>query len=172
MTTTFKQSPMLLAALEYAARGWHVFPVPPGTKKSFKAAQFSDNRKWGATVDHAEIATNSQKWPDANLGIVTGPKSGFWVLDIDTTEGHKGGADGFENLAELTRQYGALPHTIASESPRGSRHYFFAWPESGGVWNSASVVAPGIDVRGDGGMVVVVPSIVPGAGAYTNGPTL
>lgn len=148
------------AAQEYAARGWHVFPVPPGQKKSHKSAKYSNGREWGATADPAEIARDWQQWPQANVGIVCGPKSGLLVIEADTEAGH--GVDGIENLTALIDRSGALPHTIEALSPSGSWHLFFKWPEGLDIRNSESLVAPGVDVRGNGGMVVAVPSVKPG----------
>ncbi len=148
------------AALEYAARGWHVFPAPRGEKKSHKAGKYSDGKKWGATVDSEEIRRDWQRWPNANVGIATGPKSGFFVIEADTVEGH--GIDGIGNLHALIEQHGGLPPTIEALSPSGSRHIYFRWPDGVIFSNSAGQVAPGVDVRGDGGMVIGVPSVKPG----------
>lgn len=156
-----QKSPMVSAALSYAARGWHVFPVPPGTKKSYKSAEHSGGRKWGATTDADELRKDWTQHPDANVGIVTGPKSGFFVVEADTVEGH--GVDGLASLAALEAEHGPLPDTIEAESPSGSRHIYFRWPEGLNVKNSVSKVACGIDVRGDGGMVIAAPSVKPGA---------
>ena len=41
----------LLQVLTYVAKGWHVFPVPTGEKKSHKSAKYSDGRPWGATTE-------------------------------------------------------------------------------------------------------------------------
>ncbi len=160
MTASFKQSPMLMAALEYAARGWHVFPVPTGEKRSHKSAARSGGRKWGATIDPDEIAADRQQWPQANVGIVTGPKSGLFVVEADTLAGH--GVDGIANLLALIEQNGQLPDTIEALSPSGSWHIYFQWPEGRSIRNSAGQVAPGVDVRGDGGMVIAVPSVKSG----------
>gem|GEM_PF-3321772 len=151
---------ILQAAQEYAARGWHVFPAPPGEKKSHKSAEHSGGRKWGATTDPAEIARDWQRWPHANVGIVCGPGSGLLVIEADTEAGH--GIDGIGNLAELIDQNGPLPDTIQALSPSGSWHIYFKWPDGWDIRNSAGLVAPGVDVRGDGGMVVGVPSVKPG----------
>jgi hypothetical protein len=151
---------ILDAALEYAARGWHVFPAPREEKKSHKAERYSDGRKWGATVDPDEIRRDWQRWPKANVGIATGPKSGFFVIEADTMEGH--GVDGVGNLQALIEQHGGLPPSIEALSPSGSRHIYFRWPDGVIFSNSAGQVAAGVDVRGDGGMVIGVPSVKPG----------
>ncbi len=148
------------AAGDCAARGWHVFPVPPGKKKSHKKAEFSCGREWGATIDPGEIASDWSHWPEANLGIVTGPRSGFFVVEADTLGGHQ--VDGVANLKALIAEHGDLPATVEAESPSGSWHIYFAWPAGHTIKNSSSQVAPGVDVRGDGGMVVAPPSVKPG----------
>lgn len=161
------------AALSYAERGWHVFPAPPGEKKSYKSAEFSGGRKWGATVDPAEVCCDWSRWNAANVGIVTGEKSGFFVVECDTPEGHD--VDGIGNMAALLEEHGPLPDTIEALSPTGSWHIYFRWPECGGIINKQGLVVrdedgrdipvPGIDVRGEGGMVIGVPSIKPGNSA-------
>lgn len=47
-------------------------------------------------------------------------------------------------------------------SPSGSWHLWFAWPGGIDVRNSEGTVKPGVDVRGNGGMVVAAPSVKPG----------
>jgi hypothetical protein len=64
--------PMVDHALHYASQGWHIFPVPIGTKKSHKKADRSDGRKWGMTIDTNEIRHDFKFWSDANIGIVCG----------------------------------------------------------------------------------------------------
>ena len=149
------------AALDYAARGWFVFPVPPGTKKSHKSAEHSGGRNWGATSDPEEIRRDWARWPDANVGIATGAASGFFVIEADTAAGH--GVDGIAALAALIEAHGPLPETIEALSPSGSWHIYFRWPEGCGVRNSAGLITRGVDVRGDGGMIVAAPSVKPGA---------
>jgi hypothetical protein len=159
--------PIVEHAAHYAANnGWHVFPVPPGTKKSHKSALHSDGRPWGATIDAAEIRRDFQQWPDANVGIVTGAMSGIFVIETDTADGHGEGTDGAAALARLEAEHGPLPPTLEAESPSGSIHRYYNHPAFK-IKNSASLIGPGIDIRGDGGMVVAPPSIKPGKGAYS-----
>jgi hypothetical protein len=144
-------------AIAYATAGWAVFPVPPGEKKSYKAAKHSDGRRWGLTKNLEEIRANWERWPNANIGIATGVASGFFVIDADTLEGH--GVDGIASLRELIAAKGPLPKTRMAESPSGSLHFFFTHPGEGiKIKNSDSELAPGVDVKGDGGMVIAPPS--------------
>jgi hypothetical protein len=138
-----------------------------GTKMSHKSAEHSNGRPWGATTDADEIRRDFRRWPHANVGIVTGAESGFFVVETDTAEGHGDGVDGAAALAKLESEHGAVPVTREAESPSGSIHRLFKHPGPGfKIKNSASVIGPGIDVRGDGGMVVAPPSMKPGKGVY------
>jgi hypothetical protein len=161
---------LLDAALEYATEyGWESFPAPPGTKMSHKSAASSNGRRWGATRIPAEIERDRRRWPNANIGLPTGADNGFFVIETDTAAGgHK--HDGASHLAALEAQNGALPATLEAESPSGSIHRYYRHPGQGfKIKNSASEIAPGVDCRGDGGMVVAPPSVVPPREGRPNG---
>jgi hypothetical protein len=85
------------------------------------------------------------------------PVSKVFVLDVD-------GPDAEASLRKLEEQHGALPETVESITPRG-RHIFFKCV-NGPVRNSAGAIAPGLDIRGDGGYVVLPPSIHPSGRPY------
>ena len=150
-------------ALYYAEKlDWPVFPAPPGTKKSHKSAAYSDGRPWGMTKDADEIRRDFEQWPVANVGIVCGAVSGIFVIEADTLEGHD--VNGIASLAALQAEHGKLPATLQAESPSGSIHYFFRHP--GFHIQTFPRLVPGVDVRGDGGMVIAPPSVKPGKGIY------
>src|SRR5262249_22102219 len=89
-------------------------------------------------------------WPGATIGVKCGRESGIFVIDcdVDTEEG----LDGVTTFKEL---FPDLPETITVKTPRGGRHYYFRYPDNGTeIRNSTSKIAPGIDVRGEGGYVV------------------
>ncbi len=73
------------------------------------------------------------------------------MLDIDPRH------DGHDTLAELERQHGALVETVTSHTGGGGRHLLFAHPER--YVPTRAGIAPGIDVRGDGGYIVAPPSL-------------
>jgi hypothetical protein len=161
-----KQARCLPAALDYASKGWLVFPAPRDTKKSHKSAEHSNGRRWGATADADEIRADFERWPLANIGIPTGAENAVWVLEADTKEGHN--VDGIASLQALIEEHGDLPPTFRVESPSGSLHFYFNWPCDGRViTNSASRLGPGIDVRGEGGMVLAPPSVRIPIGVYS-----
>ena len=153
------------APLGYAARGWPVFPVPPGTKRSYKSANLNGGARWGHTLDPDEIRRDWAHWPDAGVGIVTGAASGFFVVEADTLAAH--GVDGLASIVALETTYGRLPDTLTAASPRGSIHRYFKHPGAGlKIKCSASAIAPGVDVLGDNGMIVAPPTTRPGVGIY------
>jgi hypothetical protein len=141
------------AALHYAECGLLVFPVPPGTKQSYKSAKYSGGRRWGATRDPDDIERDFMRWPYANVGIPTGEANGIFVVEVDTVAGH--GVDGLATLAKLP----PLPPTLTAQSPSGSKHFYFQYPTGLDIRNSANLLGQGIDVRGEGGMVVAPPSL-------------
>jgi hypothetical protein len=157
-------NPRLKAALHYASQGLQVFPGRPGLKESHKSARFSNGRPWGKTDDPVEIGRDWMRWPDANVCIACGPESNFFVLEVDTPQGHD--VDGFASLKALEDAHEPLPETRQAISPSGSLHYYFRWPIGATIRNSASEIGPGVDIRGEGGMVLAPPSVKPGVGEY------
>jgi bifunctional DNA primase/polymerase-like protein/primase-like protein len=134
-------------------------------KKSYKSKKYSGGRRWGATTDAAEIKRNWKRWPKANIGVATGVESGFFVPDIDSDEGH--GVNGFASLAALEKEHGALPPTLQARTPSGGAHYFFKHPGNGiKIKCSTSELGDGIDIKGDGGMVLLPPSVKANGSAY------
>ena len=137
-------------ALRYAHQGWRVIPLPANSKVPAL-------KGWPkkATTHTKQI----EKWfakSNSNIGIATGSGSGVLVLDVDV----KDGAGGMESLAVLEEKHGKLPETLTVETPSGGRHYYFR--DVPGIRNSVSKLAPGLDIRGEGGYVVAPPSVVGG----------
>ncbi|HET8909392.1 MAG TPA: phage/plasmid primase, P4 family [Ktedonobacterales bacterium] len=140
-------------ALAYARRDIPVFPCIARDKKPL-----TDHGLKDATTDAEQIQRWWKRWPRANIGIPTGPQSGWLAVDIDT----KAGAT-YDTLAAI----GPLPTTMTAQTGSGGLHLIFRYPRNGlEVRNSASKVAQGVDVRGDGGYIVAAPSIHPSGGIY------
>ncbi len=106
-----------------------------------------------ATTDERQIRAWAARWPDANLGIVTGLVSGLLVLDTD----NRGDVCGGDNLAALAATFGPLPDTLTAITGNG-KHLYFQHP-GGTVKNSIGKLAYGVDVKADGGYVVAPPSM-------------
>jgi hypothetical protein len=158
---TGSQENHLQTALDYARRRWRVLPLHgiidgkcscgkndcgspgkhPRTRHGLKDATDQEDiiRGWWA------------EWPSANVGIATGPESGFFMLGPD-------GQAGIDALVDLQRQHGPLPATPRVRSGGGGTHHYFAWPAEGGIVNRRNHRGMPIDVRGKGGLVVAPPS--------------
>ncbi len=137
---------LLECALAYADLGYAVFPCAPGRKQPLTPRGFHD-----ATTDSEQIERWWRQNPHANIAV---PTSGLIVIDID-------GADNAWLTSEPDKQLD-LAVAPVSRTPRGGRHHVFRQP-SGKHWsNTTGRVAPGVDTRGDGGYILVPPSIVDG----------
>ena len=147
------------AALWYAIeRGWRVFPLHSvsgvgcscGSSSCGGAGKHPRTERGclDATTDTAAIQSWWERWPDANVGIATG--AGLVVIDVDPRHG------GDDTLVDLVRALGAIPDTVEALTGGGGRHIYLASETP--VRNSAALLGPGIDVRGDGGYVVAAPS--------------
>jgi hypothetical protein len=156
---------VLEAAVSYAGKGLVVFAARPDGKLSYKSAKYSDGRNWGATSDLAEVRYDFTRWPRARVGLPTGIINKIVIIETDTPEGHN--VDGLASLRELEAKHCALPETLTAVSPSGSVHRYFRHPGDGiKIKSSASAIGVGIDVRGDGGMVIAPPSVNPDGRSY------
>ena len=117
--------------LNYAARGWQVFPLKPQLKEPATARGFYD-----ATNNPATLRRWFEKFP-YNIGVRTGTASGVFVVDID-------GDQGAASLRMLEAQHGALPATLISTTGKGAHYWFIA---DGPIPCSTGKLAAGIDVH-------------------------
>jgi Bifunctional DNA primase/polymerase, N-terminal/Primase C terminal 1 (PriCT-1) len=146
-------------ALALAKKGIAVFPCWPNRKTPVCKHGLKE-----ATTDSEIIMAWWSSYPTANIAAATGRISGVFVVDIDMKHGKNGEAD----LRALEAKHGPLPKTVESITPSKGRHLWFRMPKHS-VPNSVAKIAPGIDIRGDGGYVLVPPSRVVedyGAGSY------
>jgi putative DNA primase/helicase len=157
-------------ALELARRGWHVFPTHSTDKNGACSCGNSDCSNGGkhprtpsglkdATTYEQTIRNWWTTWPHANVAARTGAVSDIFVLDVDV----KKGAKGYESLAALETEHGKLPDTLRATTWSGGKHYVFRYP--GDPVKNRTGFRPGLDIRGDGGYVLVAPSEI-GGNAY------
>jgi len=104
-----------------------------------------------ASNDIEKIARLFNYRSDLNLGLITGEISGFFAVDID---GKKGG---FESLDKLSQTYGEFEPTVIVKTGGGGVHIWFAYPVGLQIGNRTNLMQ-GIDIRGNNGYVVAVPS--------------
>jgi hypothetical protein len=136
------------AALRYAGRGWHVFPLVPRRKVPLTRHGLKD-----ASCDLGLVTAWWAEHPNANIGIACGP-SGLVVVDIDGEEaGH--------TWADLAARHGGHPRTLTAATAKGWHLYF-----AGQGRSTTGRIAPHVDSRGLGGYVCVPPSIHESGVAY------
>jgi hypothetical protein len=141
-------SRLLAAALKYAAHGWPVLPCGSDKKPLIK--------DWpnAASTDEKQIREWWSTYPTAMIGVVTGPRSGLFAIDVDV----KYSAPGLSSLAALEREHGKLPDTLSQTTPSGGIHFLFEYPKDIKLGNSIGKLSKGIDTRGKGGYIIVAPS--------------
>jgi len=149
-----KQTDTAEAARRYLARGWSVLPLRERDKRPLVSWEHLQSEP---PTEH-ELAEWFRRWPDANVGIVTGEISNLVVLDIDPKHG------GDTTLERLERRFRPLSATVEAVTGGGGRHLYFAHP--GGLTRNRAGLAQGIDLRGDGGYAVAPPSIHPSGRPY------
>lgn len=134
---------VLRAALAYAGKGIPVFPCKPGDKEPLTPHGFKD-----ATTDPSKITAWLNRWPDANIGIPTGKRSGLLVLDVD----HPAGVE------VLEVEHGELTATRTHSTGSGGMHYLYRYPKGEHFGNSSGDLPDGYDIRGEGGYIIAPPS--------------
>lgn len=143
---------MTKIALELTAKNWSIIPVETGTKKPAinwkeyqeRIAKPEEVKEWFDQKDHS-------------LGLVTGDLSNVVVVDCDTKETAR-------DFYKILRGLG-VENTLRVITGRGV-HFYFQYRE--GIRNDAGkVFGTGIDIRGQGGYVLIPPSIHPNGATYT-----
>ena len=132
---------MLEWALKYAEMGLSVIPVSQDKKPIIPWEPYQKKK-----ASKKEIEDWFTKYPNANIGIVTGKVSGIAVIDIDDPDLKNKELDAIEMLAS--------PPIVTT--PRGGKHQWFAYPNTE-VRNRTALFNK-VDFRGEGGYVVAPPS--------------
>lgn len=168
---------LLAAALNTAARGWHVFPLRAGTKRPALHGETACPRSGPCSRGHVKWEQRATTDPDRiraawsagpfNVGVATGP-SGLIVIDLDVPKDNSSadapcGATTFAALCE--RAGHAVPDTYRVRTASGGTHLYFTAAHGVRLANTAGVIAPLVDTRAWGGYVVAAGSTAP-AGPY------
>lgn len=143
-------------ALLYMRRGLNVMPLRGKYVKAVELEAKKEEAKrplletWERYQTHRvteqEVRAWWETWPDADIGIITGPVSGRFVLDVDEEKGQR------------SLQGKIVPTTQTVKTKRGF-HYHFSWNSSLiGLATTKKKIYPGLDIRGEGGYVVAPPS--------------
>ncbi len=145
------------SALYLASRGFHVFPLRPGTKRPARRGWCED-----ATCDLTRVEAIWTKNPEFNVGISTSwyTNGELWhalAIDVD----NKNGKNGTRSAIELGS---LLPETFVQRTPSGGYHYIYKSRVA--TASPVGLLGEGLDARGWHTLVVGAGSIV-ALGQYT-----
>jgi hypothetical protein len=143
-------------AMCYREAGYRVLPLARGGKKPHQVLDVAGG--YGgvhqASTDRQVLGRWWHTAPHANIGVATG--GGLVVIDIDVKHGVNGYKSLYDEISRLGLVFGQV-HAPFAETPSGGMHIWMRWPWAGGV-PSRLAILDGVDVKGDGGYVVVPPS--------------
>lgn len=132
-------------AAAFLAPQWPVFPCD-ARKRPVTAHGFKD-----AVTTPEEARALFRKPGAVMIGVPAGRASGLLVIDLDV----KNGGHGLEWLAANEHR---IPRTRRHRTQSGGVHLLFKHPADRIIRNSSSRIAPNVDVRTDGGYIIVPPS--------------
>lgn len=149
---------LLASALELAALGLRPVPMVAADKRpalrGWRERASCDARATESIFSDAPHATG--------LAIATG--YGMFVIDLDRN--HEGDADGVLSFAGLIAKHGkseGLTLGPRTRTPRGGAHLYFACDrfacEGSRTIRNRVALAPGVDVKGDGGLAMTPPTL-------------
>jgi hypothetical protein len=133
--------------LDKAARGW---PLSPWMTRGNRKFPLTEHGHLDATTDRAVLNEWWARWPDAVAAIATGEPSGVIALDIDIRQN----GNGFDSLNDLGIAF--HPEGPTAHTPQGGCAVLFRWPGYF-VKTCSGELAPHLDIRGDGGSVLLPP---------------
>ncbi|MFN2489134.1 MAG: bifunctional DNA primase/polymerase [Actinomycetota bacterium] len=161
---------IVYAALAYARRGWAVFPVHGVLRGACTCGRSSCSSPgkhpltrrglYDATTEQDVLWRWWRRWRSANVAVATGAASGIAVVDVDLPRAR----------SSITEVVDRLPRTLTALTGGGGIHLVYACDRPLG--NTAGRLPghgdlPGIDMRADGGYVVLPPSAHGSGTAYS-----
>gem|GEM_PF-1365028 len=160
--------------LEYVRKGWSIFPchsVQRGVCTCSHGSKCQNPGKHPRTINGVKDASNSEDqvrmWAltygdKLSWGLACGAGSGVFAIDIDQRKNGYASLDEFESQ----RPDGPLQATLTAMSGGGGRHLLFAYPEDNEPLGNRTNWLPGVDVRSDGGYIILPPSSHISGGTY------
>lgn len=136
------------AARHYVALGVPVFPCVPGEKRPLVAHGFKD-----ASTDPTRVEAWWRRWPEANIGIPTGPISGIEVVDVDVKGDPSRGPASWQHATQAGLLDGWAAQIV---TPSGGLHAYY--PAAEAEQRSWASGAAQLDFRGTVGYIVAPPS--------------
>ncbi len=151
------ENKILECALGYAQLGWYVFPCHSvkDSKCSCGKNNCGDAGKHPRTLHGFKDATTNEvvirewwtRWPDANIGVATGPISGILVLDLDAKHNRTSKNLGFP-----------IPPTVSARTGGGGEHFFFKYPNYEVESTNGRIMGLGVDIKAKNGYAILSPA--------------
>jgi len=149
----------LEATAQVLAEGWPIFPCNPLDKTPLTPHGFKD-----ATTDKRQISKWWKQWPNAMIGVPMGKVSGVFCVDLDRKAE---GSDGVATWQQWLNDNEDNPATRMHNTPSTGQHVLFLWRE--GIRNiPLNKLGPGIEIKGEGGYIVVPPSMTADGRKYVS----
>lgn len=166
------------AITTYLARGWSLLAIVPDTKEppAYECGDCKDARSrdvhdvvactcpichgvYAATTDPERLARALKQVPGALVGVACGATSGITVVDFDTTVDATTGMTGLDTLDQWESWVPggwSLPSTLRARTKSGGLHLFYETGDDRAITSRVRVL-PGVDIKSNGGYVVLPP---------------
>lgn len=132
-------------ALQFSVLGYAVIPLGKNKKPLIGAWKKYQTTK----PTDREIEYWWNKWPEANVGIITGKISGITVVDLDPDK----------KTGILSTELNTFPETFTVRTPSGGYHLYYSYDPTLDNSVKAFPELPSVDIRNDGGYVVGAHSV-------------
>jgi len=148
MQNKINKGSILDIALENLEMGLSVIPLLKKTKLPPQGCTWKEQQDFLPSEDL--IINRFSLYPDANIGIITGKASKLIVVDADSAK-----------ACEWIEKTFPTTWLRVNNNGRG-QHYYFKYPascENKRIKTCAGLLSEEVDIRADGGLVVIPPSI-------------
>ena len=143
------QHPELLCAIFYRSLGWSVIPISKGEKRPLvKWKEFQDRLPSFPEIMGWFL---HPRWQDPGIGLVLGPISGVFAIDVDGTEAH-------QVLQERSTVQPFVVRSISGSRKPHRYHLLYSHPP---IETNAKFTPwhKQLEFRGNKGLVVLPPSL-------------
>jgi len=138
-----KENQIYTQAFAYLVAGYSLIPVGKDKRPLLHAWKKYQTIR----PTEEELLAWWTKWPEANVGIITGSISGITVLDIDSYK------------STNTVPFQTFPETFTVETGNKGLQLYYQYQPGLSISANAYPQFPNLDIRSDGGYVVAPPSV-------------
>lgn len=146
-------------ALRYHAADWPIFPCR--NKEPYYEALETWGKSWQEAVESGQINEGIIRWwwerhPDAQIAVACGKRSGLTVIDIDWIKDLKTKKIFYDQGEKPSVLMTRWCKSMTSISGSDGRHVFCKYAD---MPNSTKTVHQQVDIRSQGGYVILPPSL-------------